>query len=282
MSHQNSIMSDELFNLFASKLQDIGLSDQSEAPRIAASNSNSTVEQVSFETQTQQQISFAEERAWMLHQQDPLASSGPFILAFRLIGKVDIVRLARAIEKLYAGQSNLNLRYDLNEEGILSKYHAEQAPVDVKIHVVQSETAAVQYLLSWLQQPIDLAKTPAIQFSILPQSHDVVILGILGHHILLDDAAWQPIFSQLSHYYEHTDQVDDDLDVFQSNPPYQVKDSTTAFQYWKNAFPTGLTPVRWSKFCLATQTQSSIVEYGKNSTFNDVHKAIRCYSYMNV
>ncbi|MBK0065075.1 MULTISPECIES: condensation domain-containing protein [unclassified Acinetobacter] len=282
MSHQHSIMSDELFNLFASKLQDIGLSDQSEASIISASNPSTTVEQISLETQAQQQISFAEERAWMMHQQDPLASSGPFILALRLTGKIDIARLARAIEKLYVGQSNLNLRYDLNEEGVLSKYHAEQASVDVKIHVVQSEIEAIQYLLSWLKQPIDLAKAPAIQFSILPQSYDAVILGILGHHILLDDAAWQPIFSQLNHYYEHADQVDAGSYVFKSNPQRQVKDSTTALQYWKNAFPTGLTPVRWPKFCLATQIQSSIVEYGKNSTFNDVQKAIRCYSYVNV
>ncbi|MFI7911403.1 condensation domain-containing protein, partial [Acinetobacter baumannii] len=205
MSHQQSIMSDELFNLFASKLQDIGLSDQKAASTPTTSNLQDSLQSAIVETQAQPQVSFAEERAWMMHQQDPLASSGPFILALRLTGKIDIARLSRAIEKLYVGQSNLNLRYDLDDEGVLTKFHAEEASTALQIHVVQSETDAIQYLLSWLQQPIDLAKQPAIQFSLLPQSNDEVILGILGHHILLDDAAWQPIFTQLSQYYEQID-----------------------------------------------------------------------------
>ncbi|WP_336721325.1 condensation domain-containing protein [Acinetobacter soli] len=283
MSHQHSIMSDELFNIFASKLQDIGLSDQSESSMISALNPSKIIKPISLETQAHQQISFAEERAWMMHQQDPLASSGPFILAFLLTGKIDIARLTRAIEKLYVGQSNLNLRYDLNEEGVLSKYHAEQADVNVKIHVVQSETEAVQYLLSWLQHPIDLAKAPAIQFSILPTNHDTLILGILGHHILLDDLAWQPIFRQLSYYYEHADQaVDNGSYVPKSKPQHQVKDITTVLQYWKTIFSTGLVPVRWPKFCLAPQLENSIIEYGKNSIYQYVPKAVRCYSYINI
>lgn len=276
---QHSIMNDELFNLFISKLQDSGLSDQGKT----SATLTATQEITSLDTQAQPQISFVEERAWMMHQQDPLASSGPFILALRLTGKIDIARLARAIEKLYAGQSNLNLRYDLDDEGILTKFHAEEAPTGIKIHVVHSETDAVQYLLTWLQQPIDLAKQPAIQFSLLPQSNDAVILGILGHHILLDDAAWQPIFTQLSHFYEHIDS--NDLALEQSNQtPLQpkMKDSATALQYWKNAFPTGLTPVHWPKFFLTTQVQRSIIEYGKKSTFSGVQKAVRCYSHVHI
>lgn len=283
MSHQQSIMSDELFNLFASKLQDVGLSDLKGASTPTTSSLQDSVQSATVETQAQPQVSFAEERAWMVHQQDPLASSGPFILALRLTGKIDIARLARAIEKLYAGQSNLNLRYDLDDEGVLTKFHAEEAFTEIKIHVVQSETEAVQYLLTWLQQPIDLAKQPAIQFSILPQNNDEVILAILGHHILLDDAAWQPIFSQLSHFYEQIDSTD--VVVNQSNQtPLQpkIKDSATALQYWKNAFPTSLTPVYWPKFCLATQVKAPVTEYGKRHNFDDVQKAVRCYSHVHI
>ena len=294
MSNQQSIMSDELFNLFASKLQDVGLSDQPDVSTASTLNLSASTEYALLETQAQFQISFAEERAWMMHQQDPLASSGPFILALRLTGKVEIARLARAIEKLYTGQSNLNLRYDLDDEGVLTKYHAEQSSTDINIHVVQSETDAVQYLLSWLQQPIDLAKAPAIQFSILPQSNDVVILGILGHHILLDDAAWQPIFNQLSHYYLHDDERDkkDYSQVHQKNTTSHVsnqsssqakaKETSTALQYWKDTFPTGLIPLLLPKFCLATQVRAPVTEYGKHSDFDFVQKAVRCYSHVNI
>ncbi|WP_462184822.1 condensation domain-containing protein [Acinetobacter baumannii] len=283
MSHQQSIMSDELFNLFASKLQDIGLSDQKAASTPTTSNLQDSLQSAIVETQAQPQVSFAEERAWMMHQQDPLASSGPFILALRLTGKIDIARLSRAIEKLYVGQSNLNLRYDLDDEGVLTKFHAEEASTALQIHVVQSETDAIQYLLSWLQQPIDLAKQPAIQFSLLPQSNDEVILGILGHHILLDDAAWQPIFTQLSQYYEQIDSTG--VVVNQSHQmPLQpkMKDSTSALQYWKNTFPTGLTTMTWPKFCLATQVQAPVTEYGKHRDFDYVQKAVRCYSHVHV
>ena len=283
MSHQQSIMSDELFNLFASKLQDIGLSDQPLASTKTTSIPNASVEHETVENEAKPQISFAEERAWMMHQQDPLASSGPFILGLRLSGKIDIARLVRAIEKLYTGQSNLNLRYDLDDEGILTKFHVEEASKAIQIHVVQSETDAIQYLLSWLQQPIDLAKAPAIQFSILPQGNDEVILGILGHHILLDDAAWQPIFNQISQYYEQIDSTDIVLNQSHQTPLQpKIKDSTSALQYWKNTFPTGLITMTWPKFCLATQVKAPVTEYGKRRDFDYAQKAVRCYSHVHV
>ena len=283
MSHQQSIMSHELFNLFASKLQDVGLSDQTEVSTPTTWSLHDSVQSATVGTQAQPQVSFAEERAWMMHQQDPLASSGPFVVALRLKGKIDIARLARAIEKLYVGQSNLNLRYDLDDEGILTKFHVEKASTEIQIHVVQSEIEAVQYLLEWLQQPIDLVTEPAIQFSILPQSNDVMILGILGHHILLDDAAWQPIFTQLSHYYEQIDSTDVTANQYHQTPlQAKIKDSTSALQYWKNAFPTGLTKMPWPKFCLATQVRNPVTEYGKRRNFDDVQKAVRCCSHIYI
>ena len=44
------------------------------------------------------QLSLSEERAWMLHQQDPLAASGPFSAALRLSGNVDLTRLIDALK----------------------------------------------------------------------------------------------------------------------------------------------------------------------------------------
>ena len=279
MSNQPSIMSDDLLSLFESKLQDIGLSEHISTEAVEHYTEN----QILNIEKNGMQLSFTEERAWMLHQQDPLASSGPFILAFRLSGKIEISRLSKAIQKLYEGDSNLNLRYDLDDEGILNKYHVEHTPVEVNIHMVKSEQEAIQYLLSWIQKPINLAKAPAIQFTLFPQNHHEVILGILGHHILLDDSAWQPIFTQLSQNYVQSGGVltassNSNIELSSKTPAKVLVNSPNALQYWKTIFPTGLNQLDWPKFCRAPNVQASIIQYGQNTIFDYEQKAVRCSS----
>jgi hypothetical protein len=43
-----------------------------------------------------------------LHQQDPLAASGPFLVGLKLTGDIKLDRLIQSIKILYAGDSNLN------------------------------------------------------------------------------------------------------------------------------------------------------------------------------
>lgn len=281
MNTQHTVMSDELFRLFERKLNDVGLVD------IASSSSSETqaLPDSNAQPEQHQALSFAEERAWMMHQHDPLASSGPFVLALRLKGKIDLSRLSKAIEKLYIGTSNLNLRYDLDQEGVLRKYHADQSVTGVDLQLIRSEQEAIQALLAWIEKPIDLKQDAAIQFRLFAMQNDDVILGILGHHILLDDTAWQPIFTQLTANYQQPDAIVNRPSATTIAPrTYQsrVVNTATALKYWKNQFPAGLNTLQWPVLFLASSLENTITHHGQAALFRYEQKAVRCSSVMPI
>lgn len=259
-------MSDDLFSLFESKLQDIGLSDH---------NTVLEIHPIELEMNNTNVLSFAEERAWMLHQQDPLASSGPFLVGIKLSGEINFNRLIQSIKKLYSADSNLNLRYVLDEEGLLTKFHENSQEVDVNIRLVHSDEEAIQHLLTLIRQPIDLGKDAAIQFILMPKNNQEVIVGILGHHILLDDTGWKPIFSHLSHYYNDENIPLVSTQKFKKTAIVQE----SALQYWKDTYPTGLEQLSWPTFFLrAESVETAISEYGKALIFDIKPKAIRSFT----
>ena len=244
MLPMNTLMSDDLFARFEEALQDIGLVESTVA------------------SQTDTALSMAEERAWMLHQQDPLAASGPFLVALKLKGDIQVDRLIQAIKLLYQADSNLNLMYHTNQDGALIKQHQDLKNIEIAVRAVKNDTEAEQILSDFLSIPINLSTTPAIQFKVLLKNNDETILGILGHHILLDDSAWQPIFSHLSAYYNQQEIQTTQSVAFGHKP---IKDERTLAQYWQTQFENGLTRVEWPNLFKPSLSSINIQEYGRQN-----------------
>lgn len=197
------------------------------------------------------------------------------MVGIKLSGEINFNRLIQSIKKLYSADSNLNLRYVLDEEGVLTKFHENNKDVDVNIHLVHSDEEAIQHLLTLIQQPIDLGKDAAIQFILMPKNNQEVIVGILGHHILLDDTAWKPIFSHLSQNYHDEDIPLASTQKFKKTAI--VQEST--LQYWKDTYPTGLESLSWpTSFLRAKSVETVISEYGKALIFDIEQKAIRSFT----
>ncbi|KAA8734711.1 peptide synthetase [Acinetobacter qingfengensis] len=227
MKFQNnqSMMTDDKFSIFEQKLQELGANPKQEIQNNAVLSDN--------------QVSMSEERAWMLHQQNPISASGPFVLALKLKGQVNIERLQSAIIKLYEGNSNLNLIYKLDDEGELEKIH--QSYKTVEMIKIKNEYEARAYLIQKVTQPIDLATIPSIQFSIF-QTENEVILGILGHHILMDDNSWKPVFHYLSQYYNQHAVEQSGIKESSSLKfiTHEKKNKQDILNYWKDQFNDGL------------------------------------------
>lgn len=252
MNNSQMIMNNDLFSAFEHQLAHLGLID--------TPSSSETI--VLSDPLADGIFSITEERAWMLHQQNPLAASGPFVLAFKLIGALELDRLVLAIKKLYSSDSNLNLVYSLDTQGQLGKSHQNMDNMRVPIHLVDSDRAAINYLLEIMQIPMDLSREPALKFYLMPKNNQEVVLGILGHHILLDDRAWKPIFSHLSNFYNHPNT--DIAAVKMLDISRQTKRATT--EYWQQKFEQGLHRINWPKFILRPDAAlQSINEYGKTA-----------------
>lgn len=266
MSHHQAIMSDDLFGLFESELQDIGLSETSSSAEIqknaALSDSNLA-------------LSLSEERAWMLHQQDPLAASGPFLVGLKLTGDIKLDRLIQSIKTLYAGDSNLNFRYQLDQTGELVKRHQPSQQLEVSTHLVDSDQQAIQHLLALMQTPMDLSAEPAIQFVVMPKNNQEVILGVLGHHILLDDSAWKPIFKHLSHFYNTAEVLA--VPLTQASGSFSHAEAA-ALAYWKQQYPTGMNKVLWPSLFQRSPHAAPIQQYGKTSTLVTEPKVTRVFT----
>ncbi|MFT4020083.1 MAG: condensation domain-containing protein [Acinetobacter sp.] len=265
MSNHQAIMSDDLFGLFESELHNIGLSEtasNTEIPKNTTPSNNNLA------------LSLSEERAWMLHQQDPLAASGPFLVGLKLTGDVKIDHLMRSIQTLYADDSNLNLRYQLDQAGQLVKCHQPLQQHDIHIHLVDSDEQAIQHLLTLMQIPMDLSRDPAIQFVLMPKNNQEVILGILGHHILLDDRAWKPIFNHFSHFY-NTAEV---LAVPSMQASHFSHDETVALAYWKQQYPFGMNKVQWPALFQRSPYAVPIQKYGQASTLVNEPKVTRVFT----
>ncbi len=260
MLNAEGILSADKLSAFQAKLQELGLLAES-----AGTAAKQTINQTGSTTFAQGLCSPTEERAWMLHQQDPLSAAGPFAMALKLTGVLDIARLQDAICQLYQDDSNLNIQFLLNESGELTKQHQSGSVDSVEVHEVSSVNEAVSYLLQMQLRPMDLQHQPAIQFILLPIASNELVLGILGHHILLDDSAWQPVFTALGRFYDQRS-----TPVGGANTFFQVApvDLPAAIQYWSDEYPHGL---RKSEFPLWAQanTASPVIEYlDKANAFN--------------
>lgn len=222
------------------------------------------------------QLTLSEERAWMLHQQDPLAASGPFTAAYQLSGEIDTAKLVKALKQVYQGDSNLSQIYKLDEQGELIKQQLDANSIQIDVISSDTDEQIINFLLQQQNSAIDLASQPAIQFWLFEKADNQLVLGILGHHILLDDSSWQPIFSAVSALYQNNPLTQTEASTTQASSAVNVEKSE---QYWQKQHPQGFnqTPMP-ALFVSASQQAANIARLGSHNIIQQQVKAHRFYT----
>lgn len=223
-----------------------------------------------------EQLTWSEERAWMLHQQDPLAASGPFTAAYQLSGEVDIAKLVKALKQVYQGDSNLKQIYKLNEQGELIKQQLDVNSIQIGVIPLDTDAKIINFLLQQQNSAIDLASQPAIQFWVFHKTDNQLVLGILGHHILLDDSCWQPIFSAVSALYQN--QALPQTATFTTVQP-PVVNVEKSEQYWQKHHPQGFSQAPMPALLINPAPQlTTIAHLGSQNIIQQPVKAHRFYT----
>lgn len=181
-----------------------------------------------------------EQRAWMLHQQNPLSAAGPLMVVLKLQGNIDSVRLIASLYHLYDGGSALNSTFFIQEESgalyrHLNRYEAHDV---IAWHSVDTLEEGRQLLTQKMYEAIDLVLGPIIKFYLLDMKQGGYLLGIHAHHILMDNSSWALIFSMLSQLYNGTKNSEQNHIATCSVD----NNREIAQQYWRQQFTSKLTP----------------------------------------
>ncbi|MCG6402604.1 condensation domain-containing protein [Vibrio fluvialis] len=145
------------------------------------------------------QLSEFEQQVWLHHEQCG-DSSHQWLSAYRLSGDVHLSLLLEALESMLQSLPDLNVRYQLNDEFELLKLFSSSPGQRVELVQVADRTEAVQHLLNWQNERIDLAFEPPMQFRLL--LGDELILAARHHRILAHNINWQTLLNSLSSFYQ--------------------------------------------------------------------------------
>ncbi|WZH36577.1 MAG: condensation domain-containing protein [Microbacterium enclense] len=142
----------------------------------------------------------SEERMWLLHELDPHAATGAVALAVRFDGDVDADRLDTALRRTVDDFPALRTVWDAVEGGVRPReLSADEVAVE-RIWLPLDEVRA--YVVDRARIAFDLATEAPLRVSLIDTGEHGLVLGIVGHHIALDDASWHPFFTRVSAHYD--------------------------------------------------------------------------------
>ncbi|SUA54318.1 Tyrocidine synthase III [Oligella ureolytica] len=185
-----------------------------------------------------------EQRAWFLHERDPLSLMASINVSFHLVGNLNLIRFISSINALYDGLSSFNLAFFVDEDGVLRREHRVYKQDEV-IFLLKANTLEEAKTLLWQQfiKPIDLAHTPIVRFYlVMLGDSNGCVFGIHSHHILMDNSAWPVVLETLSKTYNEVGQpmkvrYPAAKPIF-SKRLYEAQAEKEA--YWKKRFSTPL------------------------------------------
>ncbi|MDQ1122336.1 condensation domain-containing protein [Microbacterium trichothecenolyticum] len=142
----------------------------------------------------------SEERMWLLHEIDPHAATAAVALAVRFDGDVDADRLAAALRRTIEDFPSLRTVWDAVEGGVRPR---ELTPDAIAVERFALDPDEVRtHMLDRARVAFDLATEAPLRVSLIDTRDGSLVLGIIGHHIALDDASWHPFFTRVSAHYD--------------------------------------------------------------------------------
>lgn len=194
------------------------------------------------EKRTSPELSTTEARMWMLHQQNPLSASGPFLASCKLRGDINIPALRRALKAAIEYFPELRVSFDHDDEATAIK-RTKPSPSDI-LHVddeMNEPQQVLQELLRAQMKPMNLAEEQLVKISLHRISHREYLFAVLGHHIVMGDSAWRPLWEFVTSHYENTTYEGNPMGGIQNGSP-AVDTSEQDLEFWKREFPEGIYP----------------------------------------
>ncbi|NAW68693.1 peptide synthetase [Vibrio sp. V27_P1S3P104] len=151
------------------------------------------------------QASDFEQQVWLHHQQCGDCSHQR-LNAFRFTKEIKLSLLLEALEQVIQSLPMLDSRYQLTEDFELIK-HKTSKRQRVELIPFDGRDEAIQYLLNWQHERINLSSQAPMEFRLLLGEEP--ILAIRHHRILEQSLNWQTVFRLLSRFYhgEHNVQA---------------------------------------------------------------------------
>lgn len=183
-----------------------------------------------------------EQQVWLHHEQCG-DSTHQYVSAFRLNGEVDLARLMKALEAMLDSLPDINSRYRLNEDFELVKEPGPQRSARVELMRFSERREAVQQLLTWQDQRIDLAHQSPLACRLM--IGEDVILALRHHRIVAQCLNWQVLFSSLSGFYHGELNIEDWIQSQPGGTPvahpfYQTQQPLNSNHHWLAAGQTSL------------------------------------------
>ncbi|MBZ5521196.1 MAG: non-ribosomal peptide synthase/polyketide synthase [Acidobacteriia bacterium] len=137
------------------------------------------------------QLSFAQQRLWVLDQVTPGSTSYNIPLALRLIGELDLAALKRGIREIVRRHEVLRTRFEAADGGPRQVIEAE-VPLDLDVVELRGATkeereAELKRLVQEeAQKPFDLKRGPLVRVKLLQVQEQDHALFLTMHHIVSD------------------------------------------------------------------------------------------------
>ncbi|HKY37862.1 MAG TPA: amino acid adenylation domain-containing protein [Polyangiaceae bacterium] len=150
-------------------------------------------------------LSFAQARLWFLDQLEPGSAASNMPVALRVVGKLDVPSLARALDQLVRRHSILRTVFisDANGQPLQKAEDACRVPLQERAAPAgfDAEAWALEQALIEARRPFDLAKGPLFRASLLALGSESFVLLLSLHHIVSDGWSIGILVRELSLLY---------------------------------------------------------------------------------
>jgi amino acid adenylation domain-containing protein/thioester reductase-like protein len=152
---------------------------------------------------TPQPLSHGQQAMWFLHQMLPNDVSFNVAGAVRLLGKLDVLELRRAFDRLLSRHYSLRTTLAMQQGRPVQRVRAD---INSPIHELDARAWSTSELEHYLNReayrPFDLERGPLVRLGILKRSSDEHILLLAINHSVTDFWSMSLIVSELYQLYE--------------------------------------------------------------------------------
>jgi amino acid adenylation domain-containing protein len=162
-------------------------------------------------------LSFAQQRLWFLHQLDPINPSYNLSTHFRLIGKLDVEALTRAIDEIVKRHEVFRTSFVVRDgepvQVVLPHTQHDTPVVDLSAYSEsEGDEEAVRLATAEARRPFDLAAGKLLRSSLLRLGETEHVLLVCTHHIIFDARSAAVFVNELAILYA----------AFSANKPFPL------------------------------------------------------------
>ena len=153
------------------------------------------------------QLSFAQQRLWILDQLEPDTSTYNILAAMRLTGPLDASALQRSLTEIVLRHETLRTTFKIKEGQPIQVIGQPQAIYLSIVNLqdlpeIEREAKVQKLAAEEAQRPFDLANSPLLRLTLLQLSKEEHIFLLTMHHIVSDGWSIGVLFRELQTLYQ--------------------------------------------------------------------------------